>query len=466
MGDGLFTFNGVDARTGEYLLPAMSVASVTEIARGSRVDVPERKPAPSRALRDGTDPRSLASSGWALLMAHDADPRVTEALQPLLARRAAEATRDDGRRFRMLVGADGVRPLESKRALLERLGAAPSGAVAPDRLPYYILIVGGPEAVSFEMQALLDVQYAVGRIHFDTVDEYARYAASVVEAETSPPSRVPRLSLFGTHHPHDPATGLSATRLLAGIEESLVLGRRGWTLDSCVGEQATKARLAELLSGRDAPALLFTATHGVGFPCGDRLQRARQGALLCQDWPGPEAWRGPLREEFYLSADDVSDDADVRGLIAFFFACYGGGTPAFDAAAHHGPSGQPTRIAPAPFVAELPRRLLAHPGGGALAVIAHIDRAWSCSFNTRRSAEVDTYTSVIDRLVAGHPIGSSLEWFGSRHAELAAELAAELDGTSRTGASVPLATLWTATNDARNFVLLGDPAVRLPGVTG
>lgn len=465
MGDEFFTFNGVDARTGQFLLPAMSVASVSELARGRRGAPPERKTGPKRGVRDGVDPRSLASSGWAVLMSHDAEPALLEALQPLLAHRAAEAARVDGRRFRVLVGADGVRPGESKQALLERLGAAPTGAVSPDRLPYYVLIVGGPEAVSFELQALLDVQYAVGRIHFDTIDEYARYAASVVEAETAPRPRAPRVSLFGTRHPGDPATTLSATRLLAGIEASLVLGRRGWTLDACVGEPATKARLAALLSGEDAPALLFTATHGVGFPCGDPLQRARQGALLCQDWPGPASPRGPLREEFYLSADDIADDADVRGLIACFFACYGGGTPAFDATAHHGGSGQPRRIAPAPFVAGLPRRLLAHPRGGALAVIAHVDRAWSCSFNTRRSAEVDTYTSVLDRLVAGHPIGSALEWFGSRHAELAAELAAELDTSSLTGASVRLATLWTATNDARNFVLLGDPAVRLSGVT-
>ena len=30
MGDELFTFNGVDARTGQFLLPAMSVAYATD----------------------------------------------------------------------------------------------------------------------------------------------------------------------------------------------------------------------------------------------------------------------------------------------------------------------------------------------------------------------------------------------------------------------------------------------------
>lgn len=463
--DDLFVFNGLDGRTGEYLLPAMSAERVAELARrfASAAGEPVgRRPVPLRALRDHIDPRSLAESGWAVLMAHDADPALREALRPLLEHRAAEAGRIDPRRYRELVGAQGVRPGDSKRELLERLGAAATGAVSPDRLPYYLLIVGGPEAISFELQALLDVQYAVGRICFDTPEEYARYAESVVAAETSAPRRAARLSLYGTCHPDDRATALSSTELIGGLAESLVIRRAGWTLDRHVGAAATKERLAELLAGPDAPALLFTATHGVGFPCADPLQRAHQGALLCE-WPGPLTWRGPLPPSFYYAADDVADTADVHGLIAFFFACYGGGTPAFDATAHHEAPGEPLRIAPAPFVARLPCRLLAHPRGGALAVITHVDRAWACSFRSRARPEVDTHAAVLERLLDGHPIGSALEPFGARHAELAADLAAELDVAVRDRRASSLASLWTATNDARNFVLLGDPAVRLPG---
>lgn len=457
-----FAFNGVDARTGGYLLPAMPALDVAALARraGGQDLGPLRRAV--RGVKDHVDPRSLAESGWAVLMAHDAEPGLREALRPLLAHRAAEAGRIDPRRYREFAGPTGVRPGESKRALLERLGAAPSGAVSPDRLPYYLLLVGGPDAVPFELQALLDVQYAVGRIHFDSLEEYARYAQSVVAAETAPPRRAARLTLFGTRHPDDPATALSSAQLLGGLADSLVLRRSGWTLDTNIGEAATKERLARLFSGPDAPALLFTATHGVGFPCGDPQQRARQGALLCQQWPGPAQWREPLPASFYYSADDLADTDDVRGLIACFFACYGGGTPAFDATEHHEAGGK-RRIAPAPFVAGLPRRLLAHPRGGALAVVAHVDRAWSCSFRSRVGPEVDTHASVLERLLDGHPIGSALEPFGARHAELAADLATELDVAARDGLSTSLASLWTATNDARNFLLLGDPAVRLPG---
>jgi hypothetical protein len=57
-----------------------------------------------------------------------------------------------------------------------------------------------------------------------------------------------------------------------------------------------------------------------------------------------------------------------------------------------------------------------------------------------------------------------MESFGERYAELATVLEPELEATCR-GRGVDAATLahlWTACRDARNFAVLGDPAVRLP----
>ena len=116
-----------------------------------------------------------------MIFACGADPAIYEALSPLLKLRKQQA----GERYREYVGpaayrsAAAGRTAESKQDFLGRNGAGP-GPVDPQVVPCYLLIVGDPDSISFQFQYRLDVQYAVGRIHFDCVAEYAAYAESVV----------------------------------------------------------------------------------------------------------------------------------------------------------------------------------------------------------------------------------------------------------------------------------------------
>ena len=83
-----------------------------------------------------------------------------------------------------------------------------------------------------------------------------------------------------------------------------------------MGEQARKADLAGVLANADSrdPALLFTSSHGMGFPADDPRQIPHGGALLCQDWRGPKEGAGrPISEADYFSADDVTADARLHG---------------------------------------------------------------------------------------------------------------------------------------------------------
>jgi hypothetical protein len=125
---------------------------------------------------------------------------------------------------------------------------------------------------------------------------------------------------------------------------------------------------------------------------------------------------------------------------------------------------QPRKIASKSFFSALPSKLLSHPSGGALAVLAHIERAWAYSFlGDRGGSQTQGFRDVIGRLMRGDRIGQATDVFNMRWATLSAQLAeAQLDVTY--GAQIPLDNLgrmWVARDDARNFMILGDPAVRL-----
>ncbi len=242
--------------------------------------------------KEGVDPKNLADTGWGLLLAFsdsDKTPALLDALRPLLDLRRQQA----GERYREYTGAQGYRPDEGKSQFLARHGVGP-GPADPDKMPYYLLLVGDPEAIPYRFQYQVDVQYAVGRIYFETLEEYATYAASVVAAETGQVKLPRRAVFFAPANPNDGATNLSANQLVAPLTSKISADQSSWAVELFLKEEAKKAKLAELLGGAQTPALLFTASHGMGFPNGDPRQLPHQGALLCQDWPGPEARRQPI----------------------------------------------------------------------------------------------------------------------------------------------------------------------------
>lgn len=470
MNQDLLVFNGIDATTGAYLQSPMSVSDASLLARGESLDSAHVADLKARREREsqghygtieGVDPKDLSQTGWGVIFPTNHDPAIREALAPLLDLRRAQASAKNERYYREYIGPDAYRPDESKTAFLRRQGAGP-GPADPGKVPYYLLLAGDPQAISYRFQYQIDVQYAVGRIAFDTAEEYAQYARSVVEAETGGRAVARRAAFFGVANPGDAATNMSAEDLVAPLAQFAAADQPGWKIDTIRPEEAVKTRLASLLGGAGALALLFTASHGMGYPNGHERQRAAQGALLCQDWPGP-SWKQALSPDFYFTGDDVSADARLLGLIAMHFACYGAGTPQFDDYTPMGATERKT-IAPRGFVARLPQRLLAHPRGGALAVIGHVERAWSYSFRwTGAGRQLQTFQSTLKRLMEGHPVGSALEYFNGRYAELSSDLSSELEEIryGKIPNDYEVAGMWTANNDARSYSVIGDPAVRL-----
>jgi len=476
MGEQLY-FNGINAVTGKPLLPPIdSELLASLIAKGERNLQQERElsewwkqfaspNAPQfMAAKEGTDYQDLSSAGWGVIFPYDVDEEIIKALRPLLDWRKAQA----GELYKEYAGLEGYRykpadeMFESKNDWLVRHGMGP-GPADPEKVPYYLLLVGDPDTIPYRFQTQLDVQYAVGRIHFETSEEYANYANSVVAAEREHLSLGKQAVFFGVANPGDMATNMSAAQLVRPLAQAMPGQTEGWEIQSIIAEAATKDGLTRLLMGEASPALLFTASHGMGFPNGHALQQADQGALLCQDWPGPRAWAKPIGKDFYFAADDLDNNANVFGMVAFAFACYGAGTPQLDEFSRRN-FRKREEIAPRNFIARLPQRMLSHPKGGALAWVGHVERAWSYSFSWGEAGtQLTVFESALKRLMDGYPVGYAFEYFNDRYAELSADLSSTLDEMDfgKQVDPLELTGMWTATNDARNYVILGDPFVRL-----
>ncbi len=75
--------------------------------------------------------------------------------------------------YKEFTGAAAYRPKMTYQQFLDRNGVR-LGLPDFSQVPYYLLIVGDPRQVKFKFQYGLDMTYAVGRLHFDTPEEYAR----------------------------------------------------------------------------------------------------------------------------------------------------------------------------------------------------------------------------------------------------------------------------------------------------
>ncbi|HET7667379.1 MAG TPA: C25 family cysteine peptidase [Mycobacterium sp.] len=468
--DDLVVVNGINIDTGQY---AFTPRTVEDLARHlvnrprpRALDHTDELSPPMFGIRFGVDPLKLAESGWGVVFHTDTTDEVRSALQPLLARRRVDAAD----RFAELDYLQG----EQMRDWYDRHGIS-AGNVDPEIVPYYLLLVGPPDLIPFEFQYLVGIEYAVGRLSFDTPEEYERYARSVVDYEQSHASPTSReIVYWGTRHPADPATQLSASMLITPLAEGIpntagALNRPvhtdvGYHSRLLLANDATRAALLDVMNSPKPPAMLFTASHGMAMDAGDPRQKCDQGALLCQDWSG----FGDTRPDHFLTAADIGDDANVNGLIAFTFACFGAGTPDVDQFLQDLSDGnEAPPLAPEPFVAALPRRLLGHPNGGALAVIGHVDRAWGCSIKTPKipQAQIGTFRNTIGNVLTGTPVGHAVSGaFGARFAVLSTALASATSPSSPAAGRLSdreLVLHWLERNDAQNYVVIGDPAARI-----
>jgi len=463
--------NGIDALTGQYLIEPLSHSEITSRIRADldKADVDDRSMklwlkrvwrSLSQAhlgLPRNVDPREVKQAGWGVVFHQNESEAVKKAFEPLMDHRRRQIADDS--KVKILEYQNGER--RADWLARHEVGA---GSIDPTKVPYYLLLVGGPEQIPFSFCHDLDVEYGVGVLHLDTVDDYVRYVESLIVYESGTTIPNPREVVFwATRHEGDGATELSSQYLAKPLASDKGIAENSeFQIRNLFESEATKAALRDIFTRptrASAPALLFTASHGVGFPKGDAQQRLEQGALLCQDWTG----FGSLTSDHYFSAHDLTDDSLVHGMIAFCFACFSAGTPSHDRFVHK--LGQaPPAIADKPFLSAFAKRLLSHPRGGALAFIGHVERAWGYSFVAPNAgAQLVPFKNVIAGLLNGEPVGYAMKDFNERYAALATSLSEMLEEIS-SGTVVSdrkLASSWIERNDAQGYVVIGDPAVKL-----
>jgi hypothetical protein len=363
-------------------------------------------------------------------------------------------------------------------------------SVAEEDQPRYLLVLGDVDNVSLEQQQVLASDLLVGRLVCPTEDGYAAYVNKVLRWEKAP-SAEEATALFFTARDGTSATSIGHRALVTpSLDQCRERQQKGKFHARDIQEipydgpqDAKDAFLAQV--ARPDPSMLFSMSHGLGAPRAGwgspDEQRASQGAMSVG---------GGVR----ITAEEVGSVPFLPGGIWFFLACYGGGTPAVSAYYHwlsrlrdaggfggrvEGVLAGLPKPGDRPFIAALPQAVLANPNGP-LALIAHMDLAWTYSFQdmgpngqNRPSRFQGIFRSLVDGARAGTSYNQLLRFMGETSHQLTdhynEEARRETLGQplpNDPSAAAGKANLWMLRQDLGGYVLLGDPATRLPIARG
>src|SRR4051794_9889620 len=121
-------FNGLDGRSGDYLMPPVPPRQLADFALGARTDLARVRELQAwvargegkarRGLKEGLDPGKLDEAGWGVIFPRSAafEP-LKEALAPLLDLRRGPGGEREGNLFPGIVGGGGHRGGGGKNAL-------------------------------------------------------------------------------------------------------------------------------------------------------------------------------------------------------------------------------------------------------------------------------------------------------------------------------------------------------------
>ncbi len=431
-------------------------------------------------LRTDADPNDLALQRWGVIVPEGkTGDRLLEAIAPLIRLREAEQGAPS---MIYRVPAD----MDARAAVAWKDEVYWSEDVDESERPLYLLLLGDADEVSLELQHSLANCALVGRAHFahtnrrENLDAYAAYADKVVRyAETGSSAIVPDM-LFHVARDGTSATQAAEARLLEPCLEAATKNRESGKLsvNELLAMEAAGVDDFIAAAAKDNPSVLLSISHGLGAPrygwSSDAEQLRRQGALV-------------VGHNDILDAERLASQPFLPGGLWFLLACFGAGTPSSSAyhawlltlakeGAYTGKAKSVLASLPQndgrPFFAALPQAALANPAGP-LAIIGHMDLAWTYGFsnatnlNESRKSRFFSALEVMARgSRAGVGLGALMRFYRETNDALMAGYQLEADAKARgqTDSIDPKdrGHLWMLRNDLRGYMLLGDPATRLP----
>ena len=422
---------------------------------------------------DMADPQSLEKQGWGIVVTDDKNgDELLGAIADLRAVRTAQQGRD-AKVYRVAAGMNAESAARWKRDVYW------DSNVSREERPKYLLILGDLDGVSLEFQQMIAADTYTGRLAFNNLQGYTDYVKKVLQWEKEPSAQASSRAMFYTVRDGTPATATGARKLVSPLVDSCARIQKDATshisdIVEIPHEYGSPDPIAAMLQrvSDPRPGLFFSVSHGLGPPRGgfdsSDERRALQGAM-CFD-------NGKV-----LTGADLEGQPFLPGGVWFMLSCYGGATPAASAyqrwlkvlrqnnayrdSADAVLEGLP-RSGERPFVAAIPRAVLANPQGP-LAVIAHADLAWSCAFDEMSSSQ--NHAERFEGLVAGtlqaNRIGTAFHDLYRFFTEMNNELSTRYDSDTESKERdwiVERSRLWMVRNDLAGYMLLGDPAVRLP----
>ncbi len=418
------------------------------------------------------DLNDLGEQGWAVVAPEgQTGDRLLQAIDPLVRHREAQ----QGRPVEVLRAPATMTSVDAMDWAHRRYVRGRS----MHQIPFYALLLGDLDQLPLPLHQTLASEVHTGRLAFDQPEHYEAYVDKLLRAEATPAATAHSRSLLLTVADGSPATAIGAEGLMKPGRELLLdgaqqAGRPTESLLDLAYHPGDDPRALSAAVTDRTPTVMLSMSHGLGSPRrgwpSAAEQRRRQGALYLGDGAS-------------LTGDELAGRPFLPGGVWFMVACYGAGTPErsayrhwlaalraageFDASVDAVLRGLPREGEP-PFVAALPKAVLASPGGP-LAFVGHVDLAWSYSFaeldGGKERAQPGRFVATVEEMLRGSRVGVALRAMYDHLARTNRNLTDRLE-EDRAG-RLPLdpaayGHLWMQRQDLAAYILLGDPAARLP----